>query len=195
MRNKQRQVRIVSIQQGPRVEDLSANVADLLNSIDEAVRGGVDYIVATELSLTPYFCFEESGSEYRRWAQALESEVVGPVAAKAREHHTTIILPFFRRESSGQQFFNSAVVIGPDGNMVSGELRGGNTVKCYAKVHLPKVHTEMLKIDETQHFERGNGFPVFATEKGADRYPHLLRPPISGGLAYVGVERRGDSLS
>lgn len=163
--NQKRVVRIASIQQGPREEDLDANVADLLKSIDEAASGGADFIVATELSLTPYFCFEKGGPEYRKWAIPLESEIVGSIAAKAREHSTTIVFPFFRRDNAGRQFFNSAVVIGPDGKMVPSELPGGKQVQCYDKVHLPKVHTETLNIDETPHFEPGRGFPVFATKK------------------------------
>ena len=39
--------------------DPRANLADLLKSIDQAAIGGVDFIVATELSLTPYFCIEK----------------------------------------------------------------------------------------------------------------------------------------
>jgi predicted amidohydrolase len=195
MTDKKRQVRIASIQQGPRVDDFDANVADLLNSIDEAACGQVDFIVATELSLTPYFCFEKNAPEYRKWAQPLESEVVGSIAAKARQHHATIILPFFRRDIAGQRFFNSAAVIGPDGQIISGELPGGGRVQCYDKVHLPKVHAETLKIDETPHFERGQSFPVFTTEKARigilicydRRFPEAWRTLALSGAEIVFV--------
>lgn len=53
-------VRIAAIQQGPRTEDVESNLNDLLMSIDKAAIGGADYIVATELSLTPYFCLRKA---------------------------------------------------------------------------------------------------------------------------------------
>ena len=84
---------------------------------------------------------------------------------KAREYRSTIIFPFFRRDSTKGQYFNSAMVIGPDGEMVPGQLPAGILMQCYDKVHLPKVQTETLNIDETPHFVSGSGFPIFATEK------------------------------
>jgi len=160
-----RLVRIAAIQQGPCTEDVESNLNDLLMSIDKAAIGGTDYIVATELSLTPYFCFEKSGSEYRKWALTFEDAIVGSIAMKAREHRATIIFPFFRRDNSKGHFFNSAMVIGPDGETVPGQLPAGIMVQCYDKVHLPKVQSETLNIDETPHFVPGSGFPIFATEK------------------------------
>lgn len=165
MSSTRRQIRIAAIQQDARVADPRANLADLLKSIDQAASGGVDYVVATELSLTPYFCIEKSSPEYRKWAEPLNGEAVAAIGAKARQHHTTIIFPFYRRDDASQQYFNSAVVIGPDGQIVPGELPGGARVQCFDKVHLPKIHTESLDTDEKLHFAPGNAFPVFATEK------------------------------
>jgi N-carbamoylputrescine amidase len=159
-------VRIAAIQQDARVSDPSANLADLLKSIDEAAIGGIDYIVATELSLTPYFCIEKSSPQYRKWAETLDGESVAAVAAKAREHHTTIVFPFYRRDDEARQFLNSVVVIGPDGKIVKGRLPGGGDhVSCFDKVHLPRIQTESLDTDETVHFASGTAFPIFETDK------------------------------
>ena len=187
-------VRVAAIQQDARTKDPRANLADLLKSIDEAASGGVDYIVATELSLTPYFCIEKSSPEYRKWAETLEGESVAAVAAKAREHHATIIFPFYRRDEEDGQFFNSAVVIGPDGNIVKGQLPGGgDRVPCFDKVHLPKIQTETLDTDETLHFASGTAFPIFETEKARigvlicydRRFPEAWRTLALGGAEIV----------
>ena len=187
-------IRVAAIQQDARTSDPRANLADLLKSIDEAASGGVDYIVATELSLTPYFCIEKSSPQYRKWAETLDGESVAAVATKAREHHATIIFPFYRRDDEARQFLNSAVVIGPDGKIVKGQLPGGgDRVPCFDKVHLPKIQTESLDTDETLHFAHGTAFPTFETEKARigvlicydRRFPEAWRTLALGGAEIV----------
>ena len=187
-------VRVAAIQQSARSSDSRANLADLLESIDEAAQGGVDYIVATELSLTPYFCIEKSSQRFLDWAETLEGDAVAAVSAKAREHHATIIFPFYRRTDEAGQYFNSAVVIGPDGKVIKGNLPGGgDRVPCFDKVHLPKIQTESLDTDETRHFVAGTAFPIFETEKARigvlicydRRFPEAWRTLALGGVEIV----------
>jgi len=187
-------VRVAAIQQDARTNDPRANLADLLKSIDEAAEGGIDYIVATELSLTPYFCIEETSTRFREWAEPLGGESVAAVAAKAREHHATIIFPFYRHDDEALQYLNSAVVIGPDGKIVRGQLPGGgDRVPCFDKVHLPKIKTESLDTDETKHFAPGTAFPIFETTKARigvlicydRRFPEAWRTLALGGAEIV----------
>jgi N-carbamoylputrescine amidase len=186
-------VRVAAIQQDARVIDPRANLADLLRSIDQAAIGGVDYIVATELSLTPYFCIEKSSPQFRKWAETLDGESVAAVAAKAREHRATIIFPFYRRDDATGRFLNSAAVIGPDGELVPGQLPAAASVRCFDKVHLPKIKTESLDTDETLHFAPGQAFPVFATENAKigvlicydRRFPEAWRTLALGGAEII----------
>jgi N-carbamoylputrescine amidase len=188
----QTQIRIAAIQQGPRGEDPKWNLADLLKSIDATASGGVDYIVATELSLTPYFCGEPTHA-YQKWAEATDGEATAAVAAKAREHRATIIFPFFRRDEEKGKYYNSAVVIGPDGSLVEGELPGGRRVRHFDKAHLPKIHAETLVTDEQYHFEPGEGFPLFNMSNARvgmlicydRRFPEAWRTLALGGAEIV----------
>jgi N-carbamoylputrescine amidase len=72
------------------------------------------------------------------------------------------VLPLFVRGADGR-YTNSAIVIGPDGRIITGRLPDGRVLPYFSKVHLPKIDSATLVTDEPRHFSPGDGFPVFRT--------------------------------
>jgi predicted amidohydrolase len=139
-------------QMGPAADDKMKNLDTVLDLVDQAGAAGAAVISMPELCLTKYF-----GHWNTREFAALFDEVPGPmtapVQARAARHRITVILPLAER--AGITLYNTAVVIGPDG-----EVRG-----CYRKMHLPGSFPLKEKgafTDERLYFTPGDlGFPVF----------------------------------
>jgi N-carbamoylputrescine amidase len=157
-----RALRVAAIQQGPRTADRTRNVGELVAAIDDAA-AAAELVVATELSTTPYFCGGDAGA-YRKWADPVPGPVTDAVAACARRHGVTVVLPLFVRGADGA-YTNSAVVIGSDGEPIPGVVPGRGSIGYFSKVHLPRIESETLVTDETAHFTAGDAFPVFETPK------------------------------
>ena len=165
---KQRLVKIAVVQRGPAVENREANLKTLLRLIDEAAQGNPDFLVLNELSTTPYFCAVQE-ARYFDWAEPIPGPSTQAVAQKAREHRCCIIFPLFERGALEGLYYNSAVVFGPDGQLIPGVMPDGTRVNRFAKVHIPQIEVVKpegkLRIDETYYFSGGPGFPIFQTPK------------------------------
>ncbi len=187
-----RKVRIALIQQAGLAEDPAANLRALLDAIDRAAEGGVDLVVATELALTPYFggCRDR---DFRAWAEKIPGPATEAAGASARRHRATIVLPLYAIED--EVGVDIAVVLGPDGMPMPGTCADGSRVPYFTKVHLPKMETEDVRLDEPRHFRPGDALPVFETPVGPlgllicydRRFPEAWRALALAGAKIVAV--------
>ncbi len=196
-RSHNRQVTVACVQQSGLSESPPANLEQLLLDFEQAAEGGVDFLVATELALTPYFGAVRDRS-LTEWAEGTEGEAVTRIAEFAARHSTTVVLPLYLSntqpvgddapEALGE---DAALVIGPDGKIVAGAVPGAGTAPWFTKVHLPRNELADRGIDETLHFRPGSALPVFETDKATigvlicydRRFPEAWRT-----LALAGAE-------
>jgi predicted amidohydrolase len=164
MRNLTFPVKISIIQGAGLSEDKSANLKRILAEIDQVSQHRPDFIVFSEMATTPYFIFGARSRAYLEWAEPIPGPATQAVGERARHHHCTIVLPVFERGSDGN-YYNSAVVIGPDGDMIEGVLHDGRRVNRYAKAHLGKTVYPSYVGDENIYLTPGPGLAVFDTPK------------------------------
>ena len=130
------------VQTDPRLAAVDANLAAIVAGIREA---RADLVVFPECALSGY------GFDSREAGLAVAQSVPGPateaVADACSTHGTTAVFGLLERD--GDQLFNSAAVVGPDG-----------LIGLYRKNHLP-----FLGID--RFVDQGDlGYPVFDTPAG-----------------------------
>lgn len=123
-----------------------------------------DLVVLPELCNAPYFpVVSESGWDSR--ATSLDSAFVGAMRAEARRRGCYILLPVHLAEGSGR-LSNAAVLIGRDGELVSGQTTGGSTATVFRKVHLCDVHFYGGSFYESSYFVAGDDYLVWDTDIG-----------------------------
>lgn len=133
--------------------DKERNLEKAVSMAYEAAANGAKIICFPELCTTVYMPFE---NDARHFADA--EEVPGPsvdrMARVARETGTVIVLPLFERD--GGSYYNSAVVLGPDGKIIGK----------YRKSSIPT--TQLIPGGSEQfYFKPGDlGYPVFETPFG-----------------------------
>jgi N-carbamoylputrescine amidase len=133
-------------------DEIESNIAKAVAMIDKAAAAGAQVVALQEIFNSPYFPNRPRDQKYFDLAEPIPGPTVDRVAEKARAHGVTILAPIYEKEMSGV-YYNSAVLIGPDGNIVGK----------YRKMHIP--HSEHLI--EKFYFKPGNlGFPVFSTPHG-----------------------------
>jgi len=125
-----------------------AMIARQIPMIEEAASRGSNIVCLQELFFAPYF----PAGEDRRWLETAEpvpGETTARMGEVARRLGIVLIAPI--AEIAGGAYFNTAVLIGTDG-----EVKGK-----YRKVHLP----DLAGFREKFYFEPGDmGYPVFETE-------------------------------
>jgi N-carbamoylputrescine amidase len=125
-----------------------AMIARHIPMIEQAASRGSDIVCLQELFYAPYF----PAGEDKRWlevAEAVPGETTARMGEVAKRLGIVLITPI--AEIAGGKYFNTAVVIGTDG-----EVMGR-----YRKVHLP----DLEGFREKFYFEPGDmGYPVFETE-------------------------------
>ena len=135
--------------------DKATNVRTALGMIREAAGRGARIICLPELFSTMYFCVE-TRREYFDWAEPIPGPTIDRVSAVARETGTVVIAPIFERAPDGR-YFNAAVVVGPDGEIIGK----------YRKSSIPLMDTAQSaepRGNEKFYFTPGDlGFPTFAT--------------------------------
>lgn len=145
VRQHEAPVTVACLQTQPLFGETSHNVAESIKMIEQAAAQGANLMVLPELCNTGYVF--ASRAEAFSLAETIPS---GPsseawIACAAR---LNIYLVAGITERDGENLYNSAVIIGPEG-----------FIGRYRKVHLWG--------DETLYFEPGNlGFPVFKTRIG-----------------------------
>jgi predicted amidohydrolase len=129
------------------------NIAAVRRLAGKAAEAGVNLLCFHELANTVYMPFVEDRAFFR----LAESESGGSVTAAsaiARQHELVLVYPFFERE--GDNFYNSAIVLGP---------RGEKLAK-YRKHTVPSSRL-FEQASEQFYFSPGNlGFPVVETPFG-----------------------------
>ena len=114
--------KVAGVQMDVAIEQVEANLQKMLDYVAETAGKGAKLIVFPECALTGY-CFD-SLEESRPYAQAADGPAAAAFADVCAEHQVFVV--FGMLESSGDDIFNAAVLVGPEG-----------FVGCYRKVHLP----------------------------------------------------------
>eukprot|EP00882_Tetradesmus_deserticola_P003821 GHRQ01004042.1.p1 GENE.GHRQ01004042.1~~GHRQ01004042.1.p1 ORF type:complete len:395 (+),score=132.35 GHRQ01004042.1:131-1315(+) len=138
----------------PFAEQRQAIYDRVFQLIDAAGKAGVKILCLQEAWTMPFaFCTRE-----KHWNAFAESAETGPTTqllqGLARKHSMVIISPILERdEAHGETIWNTAVVIGNNGNVI-GKHR---------KNHIPRVGD----FNESTYYLEGNtGHPVFETAYG-----------------------------
>jgi predicted amidohydrolase len=177
-------VKVSVIQQGPATKDKEQRIRELLKQVDEvAEKEHPDFLLSGELSTTQYFPAGSFEPKYFTWAEPIPGPTTERFGEKAKKYGICIILPMFEKSSTESVYYNSAAVIGPDGNLIVGRMPDGTQVLRYAKVHIPYAPSSANIITERFYFKEGPGFPVFDTPKAKigilicfdRRYPESFR--------------------
>jgi len=140
-----REITVAAVQMDVQLNAVEDNVARMAEWIARvASEQRVDLIVFPELVTTGYEC----GARFTEWAQRIPGPSTHRLAQRAREFGVHVVFGMAVRERVETILYNSAVVIGPD----------GETLGAYHKVH--------LKGEERLLFRGGYRFPVFETGFG-----------------------------
>jgi N-carbamoylputrescine amidase len=139
-------IKTAGIQLAP-TTDKERNLAKAKELIDIAASEGARIIALPQLFNTMWFPAAIDKSNF-----SLAEEADGPAITSLREAalktKSVLIAPIF--EKDGESFFNTAFVIGPDGEIIGR----------YRKAHVPQIPLW----EERSYFAPGDlGFPVFKT--------------------------------
>ncbi len=165
-----REVTIATVQFQPKLgepEDNLVKMSDFVSKI--ASQQKVDLIVFPELVTSGY----ELGVRFTEVAQRVPGPSINLMAQRAAEFGVYIAFGLVTKEKIESVIFNSAVLVGPDGELVGS----------YNKVH--------LRGEERMAFREGYRFPVFETEIGAIGLMvgwDLAFPEVARSLALDGAE-------
>ncbi len=164
-RKRRRLVKVSLIQRGPSPENKEKIIEDLAKQVDEvAQREKPDFLMPVELATTPYFCGVRD-DKYFAWAEPIPGPTTELFSEKAKKYEMCLLLPMFEKGKTAGVYFNSVVVLGPDGRIVEGTLPDNTKVHRYAKNHVPHARFPHVEYDEAYYFTQGPGYPIFDTPK------------------------------
>lgn len=141
-----RPVTVAAIQMASEIGNKAANLATAARLIEEA---NADLAVLPELFATEFFASEKD-PRFFDYAEPLDGPTIRFMSEVAARTQTILVTPLFEYAPSGE-FFNSAVLIGADGEVIG----------VYRKTHIP-----FTKSFEKFYFAPGDDFPVFETPIG-----------------------------
>jgi N-carbamoylputrescine amidase len=154
-----------------RLDDVRrANVDHHLALVEEAARQGARAVGLGELFPAPYFALGRDPMWTALAEDAQEGATMTAVRAAARRLGLVVVAPIYELDGSTGKRFNTAVVVGPDGEVLG----------TYRKAHIPFGQNEQGSFHEDLYYERSDGknllgpanvslnpfFPVFATPLG-----------------------------
>jgi N-carbamoylputrescine amidase len=129
-------------------EDKERNIEKAVRFAKIAIEKGAHVICFQELFTTHWFP-KEMNRRFFSLAEKADGLTIGTMRRLAKEYGVVLICPIF--ETEGDSFYNSAVVVDADG-----EILGS-----YRKIHVPQIPLW----EERYYFSSGNhGFPVFETK-------------------------------
>jgi len=106
-------------------ENVAENMTKTVQKIEEAVARGAQIVCLQELYRTRYFPQEEK-AKANSLAETIPGESTKAFSVLAKKHRIVIIAPIFEKNPNGR-FYNSAIVIDADGEMLG----------TYRKTHVP----------------------------------------------------------
>lgn len=124
---------------------------------------GLDLVVLPELGHLPYFPLEHR-SAHLADAATIDGPVVSAFGAVAAARRVHLVLALYLAE--GDRRFNAAVVIGPDGMVLTGRDLGGAPRTSYRKVHLCTLKNPRVRFYEEEYFAPGEGHVLWDTPFG-----------------------------
>ncbi len=107
-------------------EDIITNLKKTLSKVEEAAKKGAQIVCLQELYRTRYFPQEEK-QDVSKYAETIPGESTNALALVAKKYKIVIIVPLFEKSTNGK-FYNSAVVINADGELL----------ETYHKLHVPQ---------------------------------------------------------
>lgn len=138
--------------------DKEQNIQTGIRLVRQAAAQGAQVICLPELFSTMYFCVEER-PEYFEWAEPIPGPTIERMTEVARATGAVLICPIFER--AGEKFYNTAAVVGPDGQVIGK----------YRKSSIPfmdRSRSTEPRGNEKFYFVPGDlGFPAFSTPFGA----------------------------
>jgi predicted amidohydrolase len=165
-----REITVAVVQMAPQLGKVEENLGTMGKFVDKiCTEQKVDLIVFPELVTTGY----ELGLRFTEVAERVPGHAVNLLAQRAADYSTHIVFGLVTKERVESVLYNSAVVIGPDGEML-GE---------YRKLHLPG--------EERLAFRPGYRLATFETtfgEMGVLLGWDLAFPEVARSLALDGAE-------
>jgi len=162
---KARKVKVTVFQDGPNTDHIEENRARILERVDEiGDRERPDFLLLGELTVLPYIG-AVLDTKYFDWAESIPGPTTDLFAEKAKKYEMCILVGIFERASYEGVFYNSLVLLGPDGKIVEGVFPDGKKTLRYVKTHIPYVVRDTSKYNEAYYFTPGFGWPIFNTPK------------------------------
>lgn len=158
-----RKVSVLIIQSGPSSMDKEKNIRVMLKLLHKGITTyNPQFVIYPELSTTPYF-----GGKIDKSFFSLAESIPGPTtttfAQEAKKHSCYIILSLFECANTRGEFYNTAVILNPDGDLTTGTLlTNGMTVDRYRKCHVP-CNVLTSGTNEKIYFRPGPGLVKFST--------------------------------
>ena len=131
-------MKIACVQTDVSFKDINANLSSLEATVRSEVNQGTELTVFPECYSTGY-CFD-SLAEAMEFSESVPGPSTDRVAKLCVELKTYVV--FGMLEKSGEDLFNVAVLIGPDG-----------LIGCYRKVHLPYLGVDRFTTPGDRPFE------------------------------------------
>ena len=131
-------MKIACVQTDVSFKDINANLSSLEATVRNEVNQGTELTVFPECYSTGY-CFD-SLAEAMEFSESVPGPSTDRVAKLCAELKTHVV--FGMLEKSGDDLFNVAVLIGPDG-----------LIGCYRKVHLPYLGVDRFTTPGDRPFE------------------------------------------
>ncbi len=124
-------MKIAGVQTDVLFGDVAGNLERVAAKTREARRNGAELVIFPECSLTGY-CYE-SLEEALECAQTVPGPATDALQSLCRELECSLVVGLIEREAGSQKVWNTAVLIGPDGVIVS-----------YRKTHLPFIGVDKV---------------------------------------------------
>ncbi|MBN2470381.1 MAG: carbon-nitrogen hydrolase family protein [Anaerolineae bacterium] len=165
-----REITVAIVQMKPTLgepEDNLVKMSEFVSTIASQQR--VDLIIFPELVTSGY----ELGVRFTEIAQRVPGPTINLMAQRANEHGVYIAFGMVTKERVESVLYNSAVMVGPDGELVD----------VYNKIH--------LRGEERMAFREGFKIPVFETELGTIGLMlgwDLAFPEVARSMALEGAE-------
>ncbi|MBE2271678.1 MAG: carbon-nitrogen hydrolase family protein [Anaerolinea sp.] len=165
-----REVAVAVVQMNPKLGEPDENLIKMSEMISKVASSQrVDLIVFPELITSGY----ELGLRFTEKAQRIPGPTVNLMAQRASEYGVYIAFGMVSKEKVESVLYNSAVLVGPDGDLVD----------TYNKIH--------LRGEERMAFREGYQMPVIDTEVGSIGLMigyDLAFPEVARSLTLDGAE-------